>query len=168
MLGSQTYNCLKNVSGQTKMSMWTFSVVCTLLLFVCCSAVSRAPIPNKINAKSEFYRIKSSNLLRLRGGGLLNWLDPRTPVSWPTYPKDVIPADGSVGGHYNLEEICGSARFIGKFMLFLSKNFIIYAAFQVKYLPFRHALQSSDTSYLPGIFDIICRSSYHSTLGHIK
>ncbi len=90
----------------------------TLFSIVCCSAVSIAPIAIKLN-NVEFYRIQSSNILRLKGGGLLNWLDPRTPVSWPTHSKDVIPADGSVGGHFTLEEICGSGRFIGEFVLLL-------------------------------------------------
>jgi hypothetical protein len=99
------------------MAKFVGAAICTLSLIVCCSAVSIVPIRNKIIEKNELHLIKSSNNLRLRGGGLLNWLDPRTPVSWPTYPKDAIPADGSVGGHYTLEEICGSGRFIGEFVL---------------------------------------------------
>jgi hypothetical protein len=103
-----------------KMSAKFVCSICTLFLSVCCSiTASRAPIINKMNGKIGLYRIESSNILRLRGGGLLNWVDPRTPVSWPTYPKDVVPADGSVGGHFTLEEICGSGRFIGKFVLVL-------------------------------------------------
>jgi hypothetical protein len=108
--------------------------VCALVLIGCSSAVTRAPLPNKINKKNEMYRVKPSNILRLRGGGLLNWLDPRTPVSWPTYPKDVIPADGSVGGHYTLEEICFSGRFVGEFNfeLFYFSCCVYLGAFQSK------------------------------------
>mmetsp|Transcript_19273 Transcript_19273/g.63774 ORF Transcript_19273/g.63774 Transcript_19273/m.63774 type:complete len:90 (-) Transcript_19273:78-347(-) len=42
-------------------------------------------------------------LNRLRGGA---WIDKRTPTYWPLRPEGEIPADGSVGGHYTLEEIC--------------------------------------------------------------
>ena len=54
-------------------------------------------------------------LTRLRGGGLI---DKRTPTYWPIRPEDeeTIPADGSVGGHYTMEEVCanGGGEWIGR------------------------------------------------------
>ena len=51
-------------------------------------------------------------LMRLRGGGLI---DKRTPTYWPMLPEDEIPEDGSVGGHYTMEEVCarGGGEWIG-------------------------------------------------------
>ena len=52
-------------------------------------------------------------LMRLRGGGLI---DKRTPTYWPILPADEIPEDGSVGGHYTMEEVCarGGGEWIGE------------------------------------------------------
>lgn len=59
-------------------------------------------------------RETSSPNLRLRGGG---WFDTRTPVYWPVLEgdKEEIPEDGSYGGHYSLEEVCGDmeCEFLG-------------------------------------------------------
>ena len=51
-------------------------------------------------------------LLRLRGGALI---DKRTPTYWPILPAEEIPEDGSVGGHYTMEEVCaeGGGQWIG-------------------------------------------------------
>lgn len=60
-------------------------------------------------------RETSSPNLRLRGGG---WFDTRTPVYWPVLEgdKEEIPEDGSYGGHYSLEEVCGDmeCEFLGE------------------------------------------------------
>jgi len=46
---------------------------------------------------------KHRPLMRIRGGA---FIDKRTPTYWPILPADTIPEDGSIGGHYTLEEIC--------------------------------------------------------------
>jgi hypothetical protein len=46
---------------------------------------------------------KHRPLMRIRGGA---FIDKRTPTYWPILPADTIPEDGSVGGHYTLEEVC--------------------------------------------------------------
>jgi hypothetical protein len=50
--------------------------------------------------------------MRLRGGG---FIDKRTPTFWPLLPEDEIPEDGSVGGHYTIEQVCakGGGLWIG-------------------------------------------------------
>jgi len=55
-------------------------------------------------------------MLRLRGGA---WIDKRTPTYWPMMSEanDEIPEDGSVGGHYTMEEVCerGGGQWIGQY-----------------------------------------------------
>jgi hypothetical protein len=67
------------------------------------------------NVRNVKLPLSKQSSLRLKGGGLFTFLDPRTPAYWPTYPKDVTPEDGSVGGHYSLEELCDSSTYIGMF-----------------------------------------------------
>ena len=52
-------------------------------------------------------------MMRLRGGGLI---DKRTPTFWPILPEDEVPEDGSVGGHYSMEQVCakGGGEWIGE------------------------------------------------------
>ena len=56
---------------------------------------------------------RQPELMRLRGGA---FIDKRTPTYWPMLPEDEIPEDGSVGGHYTMEEVCarGGGQWIGK------------------------------------------------------
>jgi hypothetical protein len=56
---------------------------------------------------------KHRPLMRIRGGA---FIDKRTPTYWPILPADTIPEDGSIGGHYTLEEVCekGGGDLIGE------------------------------------------------------
>ena len=96
----------------------TLSILLTLsIALLCDGAVGKLPaFFTKSIRSSKLPLLKESNL-RLNGGGLFTWLDPRTPAHWPTYPKDVIPEDGSVGGHYSLEELCETSTYIGELFL---------------------------------------------------
>ena len=55
---------------------------------------------------------RRDSLMRLRGGG---FIDKRTPTYWPLLTEDEIPEDGSVGGHYTIEQVCakGGGLWIG-------------------------------------------------------
>ena len=87
-------------------SFLRIAVILVMSSALCKGAFRKLPaLSIKVGSRSEN--------LKLRGGGLLSWLDPRTPAIWPMYPKDIIPEDGSVGGHYSMEEICSSSTYVG-------------------------------------------------------
>ena len=64
---------------------------------------------------------KHRPLMRIRGGA---FIDKRTPTYWPILPADTIPEDGSIGGHYTLEEVCekGGGDFMGELPIGLLVN----------------------------------------------
>jgi len=75
----------------------------------CLGRYQHAPAPAGPGGRAA----AGGQLMRLRGGG---FIDKRTPTYWPILPADEIPEDGSVGGHYTMEEVCarGGGEWIGE------------------------------------------------------
>jgi hypothetical protein len=87
-----------------------------------------------------------------------SWIDQRTPVCWPTFSNDTIPEDGSVGGHFSIDEVCTSGRFIGIIIhssLHFHQSITKWFWVQAKFPHCPAVLEFSAILSLPGKFSII-------------